>query len=458
MKTNKNIFSIILLATLLFSGCNELKQDKAPKSGVQIFNTNYVPANYKANPNPDSIVTFMWPSEEYFERYKAEGLFDYRDYQSFIAATSKEVFENGDAFDEWTLVFLNEGKKLQGQIAEIDLKIEPVKEKITELQSQINDLKKELKELEKEKKKSTREKSKLRKSKRALEAQADEDQARFVELNCKDVIEQQAGPNLVECKELKQSLLDIAEELAEVNAKYEEVMERIKELTDEIAYVKKEKIGPLFTAKKEIERDQLAPLNEERKPLVERVDAIITHQAEMIARVQTALDPQAVTYDRDEDGNLTYDHYGFVKRKVNESKQVNWIKMYKDTAGQSNSFDIKGDVIHINFSEWGENKVSYKTSYKKDENGRIVYDENGQPVLESDSDFSLVKLGARDFIEFKMPEKDKRGNLTGKIYEFKLQRSPFDVHLRMIGDMTLTYQGKVERRGQIKILLTKNNK
>ena len=277
-------------------------------------------------------------------------------------------------------------------------------------------------------------------------------------MNCKDVIEQQSGDHLQKCKELETDLISIAQQLEDIQIRLEEVMGLISELTHEIARVKKEEIGPLFTLKKSVEREELGPLNEEKNPLLERLDAIITHQAEMIARVQTSLDPHAVSFDTDEDGNPTYNQYGHRNRRVNENAQVNWIKMYKDTAGQSNLFNIVGNVINIEFNEWGENQVSYKTSYEKDEAGNIKFDQNGEPILSKDSDFTFVKLGARDFIEFQMPEKDKRGNLTGRVYDFKLQRSPFDVHVRILGDMTVSYRGEVVRRGQIKILLTKENK
>ena len=153
MKTNYMILLLTLLTSLFMGGCNELRNDKAEKDGVQIFNTNYVPVTYKVNPRPDSLVTFLWPSEEYFERYQQEGLIAYSDYQSFISETSKQVFLNGDAFDEWTLVNLNEGKTIEQDILVIDAKIKPVIAKISSIQAQINKFKKELKVLEKDKKK-----------------------------------------------------------------------------------------------------------------------------------------------------------------------------------------------------------------------------------------------------------------------------------------------------------------
>jgi len=440
---------------LIFSGCNELKNDKAPKDGVKIFNSNYVPTNYKVNPKPDSLVAFLWPTEEYFERYNREGIIAENDYKKFMVNSAKEVFLNGDAFDEWSLVFLNEGTKIQSNIKEIEVKIKPILEQISNIQKQIGDFKKQLKTVEKEKKSLTRTKSKLRKKKSALDKLSLELTKEFTSLSCADVINDQAGPNFQRCKEIEQELLDTASEMEDVNEEYDTVLAEISELSKEISRIKKEEISPLFSLKKKIENEELKPLNEDKRPLEDRLDAITTHQAEMLGRVQVALDPHAVSYPTDVDGNPTYNQYGHQNRSIDEEKQVNWLKTYTNTAGQSNLFNIEGNVIHIQFNEWGEDQASYKTSYKRDENGKIVFDKKGQPILAASSDFSFVKLGARDFIEFKMPEKDKRGNLTGRIFEFKLQRSPFDVHIRILGDVVVSYRGEVVRRGQMKILLTK---
>jgi hypothetical protein len=447
MKTKQIILSLSLAFSTLLTGCNELRKDTAPKEGVQILNTNFIPANYKISKRPDTIVAFLWPSEEYHQRYLAEGLLTESDYQTFIAETAKNVFLNGDKFDSLILENIEKTPQIEKEVALIELEISPIQEKVNDLQDQMDTFTVEVKKLEKLKKPYKRPMYKLRKKQKALKKSISENTEEFQTLNCVEVLNTRSGPNLETCVGLDKNLKDDAAELAEVNEEYATMSGEVAVLDAKIKKIKDEDIAPLFTAQDTMIKTELNPLLAAKDELLKVLTDITLNQANALENVQSALDPHAVLMSVNDEGEEV--------RSIDEGVQVNWIKTYEDSATKSNVFNIEGAVIHLEFNDWGESSLSYKTSYQKDEEGNIKFDQKGVPLQAKESDFAFVKVGARDLVEFDMLEKDVRGNQTGRVYKFKLQKSFFDIHVRLLGDLQVVYQGKVERRGQMKLVLPK---
>ena len=137
--------------------------------------------------------------------------------------------------------------------------------------------------------------------------------------------------------------------------------------------------------------------------------------------------------------------------------QVNWIKTYKTYAGEKNFFDIKDGYIEIKFGEWGIDQIDYKTVYQRDDNSNVLFNSDGSAKMAAESDFSRMIYKGFNTYEFHMLEKDKKGNKTGRVIEFKVERSPFSqkIHTKVLGDMNIRYNGVIERRGQLKLVLTR---
>ncbi|MCO4793732.1 MAG: hypothetical protein KC493_08475 [Bacteriovoracaceae bacterium] len=360
---------LLPLILLLSVSCNELKQDKAPKKSINLIQAQSHPAGYKSNPEPDSVTMFLWPTEDFYNRQKAAGLVDQRDYQSFVADVAAEVFLSGDEFDEWSITQLTRGVELDEEITAINSDISAVTADWKKLKTEARNLSRKYKK------------------------------------ECK------ATPDSEDCVSLK-----------------EEADEKMAEYKDAD---KKRKI-----------------MMRSRDELQDESDNITTNQAKKLARVQSALDPQATVWMTDDQNRRVVDY-------VNESKQVNWIKTYENYAGEKNLFDIQGGYINIIFGEFGNNAIEYKTVFKKNDAGDVVLNTDGSPVMLAESDFSRMILAGNNIYEFDMLEKDMKGNRTGRVFEFKVETSPFAKHLKILGDVVVKYEGKVVRRGQTKIILTK---
>ncbi|MBT7609255.1 MAG: hypothetical protein HN576_05835 [Bacteriovoracaceae bacterium] len=447
MKTKQIILSLTFAVSTLMTGCNELRQDTAPKEGVKIFNTNFIPADYKISKRPDTLVAFLWPSEEYHQRYLAEGILTEADYQSFIAGTAKNVFLNGDKFDSLILENIEKTPIIEKEVALIDLEVTPIQTRVNEIQNEMDIFSGEVIKLEKLKKPFKRPMYKLRKKLKALKASISTNSEEFSTTNCAEVLNTRSGPNLQKCIDLDKVLKEDRAKLVNANQEYDSMSAEVAVLDTQIKKIKEEDIAPLFTVQDSIIKNELNPLLKAKDELLKVLTDITLNQANALENVQSALDPHAVVMGINDEGEEI--------RSIDESAQVNWIKTYDQSATKSNVFNIEGAVIHLEFNDWGESSLSYKTSYQKDEQGNILFDQKGIPLQAKNSDFSNVKVGARDVIEFEMLEKDVRGNQTGRIYKFKLQKSFFDVHVRLLGDLQVIYQGKVERRGQMKLVLPK---
>jgi hypothetical protein len=447
MKTKNILLSTTLAISTLLTGCNELRNDKAPKDGIRIFNTNSIPANYKISKRPDTLIAFLWPSKEYHKRYLDKGVLTETDYQSYIAKTSKQVFINGNKFDSLILENIEKTPIIEKEVAKIQLEIAPIQTMVNEIQDEMDLFQTEVKKLEKLKKPYKRPMYKLRKKQKSLKIAIATNSAEFKNLNCVEVLNTRSGPNLNKCIGLDSELKDNALELVSVNNEYQTMSSEVAILEEKIQKIKDQDIAPLFTIQSQIMSNDLNPLLVAKNELLQELIDITLNQANALENVQSALDPHAVSMSINDEGEEV--------RSIDERKQVNWIKTYDESATKSNVFNIEGAVVHLEFNDWGESSISYKTSYQKDELGNIKFDQEGVPLQTNDSDFSIVKVGAKDVIEFEMLEKDVRGNQTGRVYKFKLQKSFFDVHVRLLGDLQVIYQGKVERRGQMKLVLPK---
>lgn len=438
---------ILGLTVLLVCSCNELQKDKASKDGVVLPFSDALQIRTEVNSAPDSLTAFLWPSVEYYERQTKAGVISAVDYQDYVAQVSANVFLFGDEFDEWIITYLSEGRELETTLEEIGELKKPVLEKMKPIANRIRNLRKEAKTL----------KSKIRKIKKDVKKKkvvvatastnVETAKAEFDALVCTDVLTDDTHADFGKCTILKTKLDEVKVILAEAAETYDAAKKLQKEKEADLKHIEKVEIKKATAEKKKIQKEELQPLLDKEEEADNRLAEILIHQSERIGLVQENLDPHSVTLARDEDGEIILNSYGFPDRTVDSETQVNWIKTYETTADEKNVFDIRRKKITIKLGEWGENAQSYETKYDEDEFGNFT--------LANDSEIYDVSLDGEDVVRFKFKEKDRRGNVTGRIYSFELQRSPFDIHVRLLGDIVVTYRGEVERRGQIKVILTK---
>ncbi|TNF31374.1 MAG: hypothetical protein EP319_02315 [Deltaproteobacteria bacterium] len=435
----KKLF-VLPLVLLLSVSCNELRQDQAQKNGIQLIQGASFPANYKTTKEPDSLTAFLWPTEEFFNRQKEAGVIDARDYQDYIANTSAEVFLSGDEFDEWSEIQLTKGEELAAEIEKLENERAPIQQKYNEIR----------KEHQNERKNHGRKDSAAKKEEKKVAPIASElaglEEDYSVE-NC------QATPDTETCKDLESKITSKRDEL-------DTQTQKAKVARAEADDYHATKVKPLEDEMDRIKKDELDPIVAERSKLEKEQGNITKNQALRLSRVQSALDPQATKYVRDDSGQIMYgqDNRPMIDY-VEESSQVNWVKTYVDYVQDKNIFDIKDGYIDIRFGEWGIGALDYKTVYQKDDNGNVVMNVDGSAKMAAESDFSKMIYLGRNVYEFHMIEKDANGNRTGRIFEFKVERSPFSakLHTKVLGDITVTNNGAVERRGQIKLILVRSN-
>jgi hypothetical protein len=433
----KKLF-VLPLVLLLSVSCNELRQDKAKKDGIQLIQGANFPSNYKTNKEPDSLTAFLWPTEEFFNRQKEAGVIDARDYQDYIANTSAEVFLSGDEFDSWSEVQLTRGEELASEIEKLEEQRAPIQTKYNNVR----------KEHQNERKNHGRKDSAAKKEEKKVAPIASElaglEEDYSVE-NC------QATPDTETCTELEAKITSKRDEL-------DTQTQKAKAARADADEYHASKVQPLEDEMNRIKKEELDPIVEERGKLETEQAGITKNLAVRLSRVQSALDPQATKYLRDDAGQIMYgqDNRPMIDY-VEESSQVNWIKTYITYAGEKNVFDIKDGYVDIKFGEWGIGALEYKTVYQKDDNGNVKMNIDGSAQMAPESDFSKMIYLGRNVYEFHMIEKDANGNRTGRIFEFKVERSPFSakLHTKVLGDITVTNNGTVERRGQIKLVLTR---
>lgn len=431
---------VLPLVLLLSVSCNDLRQDKAKKDGIQLIQGASFPVHYKTTKEPDSLTAFLWPTEEFFNRQKEAGIIDARDYQDYIATTSAEVFLSGDEFDEWSEIQLTRGEELAAEIEKLENERAPIQHKYNEIR----------KEHQNERKNHGRKDSAAKKEEKKVAPIASElaglEEDYSVE-NC------QATPDTEACKELE----------GKITAKRDELdtqTQKAKTARAEADEYHAAKVKPLEDEMDRIKKDELDPIVAERSKLEKEQGNITMNQALRLSRVQSALDPQATKYVRDDSGQIMYgqDNRPMIDY-VEESSQVNWVKTYVDYVQDKNIFDIKDGYIDIRFGEWGIGSLDYKTVYQIDDNGNVLMNVDGSAKMAAESDFSKMIYLGRNVYEFHMIEKDANGNRTGRVFEFKVERSPFSAkfHTKVLGDITVTNNGTVERRGQIKLILVRSN-
>ena len=191
-------------------------------------------------------------------------------------------------------------------------------------------------------------------------------------------------------------------------------------------------------------------------------------QGAALGAIQKVLDPQAVVYEAGGDFD------------VEATRQVNWYPVYTDAADDYNvfNFNTASGVVHIELGEWGPDAQSYKTKYiagpksKPKTKAAASADTNANaeasssvggvdkaelkagPVLAPDSDIQKLSLSPEGVLKFEFMEKNSRGNLTGRRYEFELQLSYFASMLRVMGDVRYMYEDQALRHGQLKALFS----
>jgi len=430
---------VLPLILLLSVSCNELRKDTAKRDGIRLIQAASFPAGYKANKEPDSVTAFLWPTEEFFNRQKEAGVVDARDYQDYIANTSAEVFLSGDEFDDWSKVQLTRGEELSGQIDVLEEQRAPIQKKY-------NDIRKEHKDERRNHSKKDKAAKKEEKKLDALETELAQLEEDYSVENCQDADTNQT----TECQELEVKIIAKREEVDTQKPKTEALRAD--------ADAAKAKIAELQEEMNRIKKEELDPIVAERGKLEDEQNNITRNLAVRLSRVQSALDPQATKYVRDDAGQIMYgqDNRPMIDY-VDEDSQVNWIKTYETYAGEKNSFDIKDGYVEIQFGEWGVDQISYKTVYQRDDSGNVQFNVDGSAKMAADSDFTKMIYKGFNTYEFNMLEKDKSGNKTGRIIEFTVERSPFSekLHTKVLGDMNIRYNGVIERRGQIKLVLTR---
>ena len=256
-------------------------------------------------------------------------------------------------------------------------------------------------------------------------------------------IEGKKAPILAQIRELNQENRDLKKRKRALEKQIQDASEEEKSSYESELTTVESRMAEVFEQKKELQRE-LAPLKGQAEALREGMLEANAYQMEKVGVVQQTLDPQAVSFVYDENGNKMTNEYGFPLRNVNEEAQVNWIKVYESSAGQDNYFDLNPEKPVIRLGSWAGQ--AYETKYQQ--NDREEWE------LNPDSTIYDVSLSSDEILRFKFRERDSRGNETGRVFEFEIQATPFaQYHLRLIGDIFVLEGGEVVRRGQVKAIL-----
>ena len=378
MKEFNKTFSFITLFLLccLITSCNGIRYDSAEKEGIKIPSQEAFSFS-QINPAPSSVVAFLWPTEEFFNRGQESGQFDtQQDYQSYIRQVSSHVFLASDEFDEWTLRYFSE------------------------------------------KRRTTKE---------------------FIQMN------ETKASIITERRSLKKEFQNLKKQEADLKKKIQNTTDEKEKVLLKIELVKvTERKGDVSQARK-MKKEQLASIKKLIKALERGLQEINANQIERVASIQQTLDPQAVSLVYDDNGDTLTNDFGFPQRIINEEAQINWMKTYQSSAGQDNYFDISEEKVTISLKGWDGSPALYETKYQKSH--------SGEWELHPDSTIYEVSFSPDEVLKFKFKERDHNESDTGRIFEFILQRSPFDQHMRLMGDLAISVQGEIVRRGQVKIIL-----
>ena len=197
--------------------------------------------------------------------------------------------------------------------------------------------------------------------------------------------------------------------------------------------------------------EQLAPLNEQMAALRQSLEEVGANQLERVARIQELLDPLAVSLELDDEGNPVLSEYGFPYRNFNGQAQVNWFQTYTESAGTDNYIDLNQDKIMIRFGAWNGSQ-SYETVYQENDQGEWELSPDSTTI------YDVSYSSTSGVLKFKFRERDHRENETGRVFSFILQRSPFDQHMRLLGDIIVSEGTDTVRGGQFKAILLRKEK
>jgi predicted nucleic acid-binding Zn-ribbon protein len=440
---------LILLALLVsVSGCfNDLKRGKALRKEAFQSSSNALTVYSEMETGPDTLVAFFWPSEDFYDRHNGD-YFSNSDYQEFITENSTSVFKSSDEFDVWMRKIFTQVPELREDAALIENEKGPVQEKIDALAKKMSDNKKEIKNLQKPFKKQIKKRDGYTKK---LNSKKKELKKKQEELN--------QDPNN---QEIKDAIAKIEAAITGYEEKLAPLNEELAEMDAQIAPLQAE-IDELFVEKKRIQDEEMKPITDRLAENKKVQDKMNLWQKEMLNRIQAGIDPQSVTKVLDAEGNQVVNEFGIKETEIDSQKQLHWVQTY-DPAGtprDKSHVIFKDGVIDIRFGEWGLDKIDYRTKFEKTEEGEIKRDSAGKGILAKDSDFYDIELDAKDVLRFKIREKNRFGNRTrqGSYLEFTLQRSAFEGHMRLVGDMFRYTPGVAEpERGQAKIFLVKKDK
>jgi hypothetical protein len=443
-KIQTNILSVALLLCVVSCGeldkLNELQKDIASKNGVKLPNIG-ASANYPESQDfPDTLVAFLWPDEAYYKNSlnhtnrRADYNFPANDsFKNFLLDLKLNVFKSGDAFDALLLV----GIKIEADMDAVLTEIKPFNRKVKKLKSDIKKIKNKVKTL-----------MKALKTQNTLMDDALDTLEAFGDYDA--ILANNAHPQHAEVGVANNyyhtKKTDVADTQLELDTKNDDIASKTKEMK---------------AIKKSVEYKELIADKEV-------IDAKSKHnngnKSEMLTRVQENLDVAAVKFSTcteeeigEEDnsmspcmpgqrtGSLIINQYNYVERVAQKHKQINWINTYIDSVDVENEVIVNESEVFIKFGEWGVNEMNYSN---------FEYDDEGDRVLKVKPDFININFDAKSqVIKFTMVEKNKNGVPTERLLKFTLQKSLFGgIHTRFLGDIDVLKNGKIVRKGQMKIV------
>ena len=446
MKNFIRLLLCMILAIMAIS-CNQLSYDLAEKKGVKFLARETLTISGKVSSAPVSISAFLWPSEEYFERRQKSGLEkDDHNYQSYIEQLAATIFLASDEFDEWSLRYLYEGKEMERSLEQINEEKKPLLAQVTAFSRTLRNLKKQSKALEKNL--GDVKNDIVKKIGEVQEAQmvVQELKRESSLIDCPDTSDKGVSHNLVvTCQELQLLLEKAQEDLSLKRAQLVSLRETKTEKENQFQQVTTQ-TEETRSSKEIFKKGELAVLKKREEDLDQQLDEMSANRLKRVTAIQMALDPYAVSFEYDEDGDVLLNGYGDPKITINPKAQVNWLKVDQNSSGEDNELNIGEDRIDIRLGAWGAHHREYKTTYQKSE--------EGQWELSPDSSLYDVSFSSDEILKFKFREKDAMENLTGRVFEFQLQRSPFGPLIRFAGDIVVTLGGEVVRKGQMKVLFS----
>lgn len=453
----KKLF-VLPLILLLSVSCNELKQETAKRKSIVLQGTQQLPAGFKAKSSPDSVTAFLWPTEDFFKRQSEAGRISAASYQDYIANVARDVFYEGDVYDELSIESLKikyEGLELKKkpEFKTYDNLASEEKTLNAAIASNERKIKSEQKKVEKEQKKIDKEKAKITSEKPKLEAEETnltQLEERYSVENC------QATPDTEDCKTLENIIIYSQNKIwahhTIINSSQKKIDTAQKKITSSNAKIAKyQKKLDEANAKLPEVQSAMAQAKPAYDEIMQKLTALETKRTgfkekalEQIRKIQATVDPQAASQSRNANGDLQTD--------IDISLQENWI----DVESSGSRIYIKDGYFDIRFEDWGKNALQYKTRFKEDDEGNVLLNTDGSPVMAEDSDFSRMIFLGNNVYEFNMIEKNADETKTGRIIEFKVEMSPYYKDVKILGDMNIRENGQIVRRGQIKIIIPKS--